>query len=111
MGFIALAPDHASRFGGTPAEVGPALETVGMETRSGTIADTEVALLWLKSDGRSSGKIGTIGVGLGATAIDDVVTKGTALNSAVIFYGHLPVPVEVGAKRHSCSTSPAETSL
>jgi Dienelactone hydrolase family len=31
-GFIALAPDYASRFGGTPSEPGPAMEIVGMTT-------------------------------------------------------------------------------
>lgn len=96
-GFVVLAPDYASRFGGTPGEAGPALETVGMETRSDLLADTEVALAWLKSNDRSSGKIGAVGFGMGATAIDDVVTNGTALDSAVIFYGHLPPPADVGA--------------
>ena len=94
-GFIALAPDYASRFGGTPSEAGPALETVGMETRSDMAADTQVALVWLKSN-VSNGKIGAVGFGLGATAIDDLVTKGTALNGAVIFYGHPPSPADVG---------------
>jgi carboxymethylenebutenolidase len=96
-GFVTLAPDYASRFGGTPTEAGPALETVGMETRSDMVADTQVALVWLKSNGVSNGKIGAVGFGLGATAIDDVVTKGTALNGAVIFYGHPPPLADVGA--------------
>ena len=95
-GFVALAPDYASRFGGTPAEAGPALETVGMETRSDMAADTQVALVWLKSDGVSNGKIGAVGFGLGATAIDDLVTKGTDLSGAVIFYGHPPSVADVG---------------
>lgn len=76
------------RFGGTAAEAGPALETVEMETRSDMAADTQVALAWLKSNGASNGKIGAVGFGFGATAI--VVIKGTALNCAVIFYGHPP---------------------
>ncbi len=96
-GFVTLAPDYASRFGGTPAEAGPALETVGMETRSDMAADTQVALVWLKSNGVSNGKIGAVGFGFGATAIDDAVTKGASLNGAVIFYGHPPPLADVGA--------------
>lgn len=95
-GFVALAPDYASRFGGTPSERGPALETVGMETRSDMLADTQLALSWLKSSGISNGKIGAVGFGLGATAIDDLVTKGTDLDGAVIFYGHPPSITDAG---------------
>ncbi|CCM76912.1 dienelactone hydrolase family protein [Rhizobium mesoamericanum] len=98
-GFAALAPDYASRFGGTPTERGPALETVEMESRSNMLADTRSALGWLKSNGVSNGKIGAIGFGLGATAIDDLVTNGTDLDGAVIFYGHPPSITDAGAFR------------
>lgn len=96
-GFVTLAPDYASRFGGTPTESGPALEIVGMETKADMVADSQLALVWLKSNGGSGRKIGAVGFGLGATAIDDAVTKGAALNGAVIFYGHPPPLADVGA--------------
>ncbi|MEK1887689.1 MAG: dienelactone hydrolase family protein [Phyllobacterium sp.] len=95
-GFVALAPDYASRFGGTPTESGPALEVVGMVTKADMDADTQAALLWLKSNGKSSEKVGAVGFGLGATAIDAAVTKEPALNGAVIFYGHPPPLADVG---------------
>src|SRR5262245_44650969 len=66
-GFIAHAPDYASRFGGTPGEAGPALEIVGMTTWPDMTADTRMALQWLKEKG-GSGRVGAAGFGLGGTA-------------------------------------------
>src|SRR5262245_8046828 len=47
-GFAVLAPDFASRDGGTPAELDPAREVVGMVTWPEMIADTNAAIAWLK---------------------------------------------------------------
>jgi carboxymethylenebutenolidase len=95
-GFVALAPDYASRFGGTPTESGPALEVVGMATKPDMVADTQAALVWLKSNGRCSEKIGAVGFGLGATAIDSAITKLAAFEAAAIFYGHPPPLADIG---------------
>jgi carboxymethylenebutenolidase len=94
-GFVALAPDYASRFGGTPAEAGPAMEVVGMASWSDMIADTRTAAVWLMSGKRSSGKIGAIGLGLGGTAIGRVITSWPDLKAAVIFYGHPPPETKI----------------
>jgi carboxymethylenebutenolidase len=96
-GFVTLAPDYASRFGGTPAEPGPALEVVGMATWASMVADTQTALHWLTSNGQSSAKVGAIGFGMGATAISHAITKLPGLKAAVIFYGHPPPPSEVAS--------------
>lgn len=67
-GFIALAPDYASRFGGTPSEPDPALEIVGMTNPPDMTTDTEMAVHWLKENVGSQ-KIGAVGFGLGGTAV------------------------------------------
>lgn len=94
-GFVALLLDYASRFGGTPSELGPALEVVGMTKVPQMVADTETALLWLQSEGRTSGRIGAVGFGRGATTINSAITKPTNLKAVATFYGHPPPPVEV----------------
>jgi len=95
-GFIALAPDYASRFGGTPSESGPALEVVGMTKTVDMVSDTETALLWLKANTTSSEKIGAVGFGWGATAIDYAITRLPDLKAAAIFYGHPPPVADLG---------------
>jgi carboxymethylenebutenolidase len=90
-GFIALAPDYASRFGGTPSEPGPALEVVGMTKPADIVSDTHVALQWLKENGRSH-HLGAVGFGLGGTAISYAAAKLPDLMAAAIYYGH-PTPL------------------
>src|SRR5262245_33207424 len=45
-GFVALVPDYASRFGGTPDDKDPAREMVSMEKWDYMIADTQAAMQW-----------------------------------------------------------------
>jgi carboxymethylenebutenolidase len=90
-GFIALAPDYASRFGGTPSEPGPALEVVGMTTSPDMTADTRMALQWLKEKGGSQ-RTGAVGFGLGGTAIGYAAARLPDLMAAAIYYGH-PTPL------------------
>jgi len=94
--FVVFVPDYASRFGGTPPERGPAQEVMGMVSTADMVADTRTALKWLKSSDRSTGKIGAVGFGAGATAIDAAVTVLTDLKVAAIFYGHPPPIADVG---------------
>jgi carboxymethylenebutenolidase len=90
-GFMALAPDYASRFGGTPSEPGPALEIVGMTTRPDMTADTETSLRWLKENGGSA-HIGAAGFGLGGAAMSYAAAKLTDLAAVAVYYGH-PTPI------------------
>jgi carboxymethylenebutenolidase len=89
-GFIALAPDYASRFGGTPSESGPALEVVGMTKPLEMTADTQMALLLLKENGAK--EVGAMGFGLGGTAIGYAAARLPDLMATVIYYGH-PTPL------------------
>jgi carboxymethylenebutenolidase len=90
-GFVALAPDYASRFGGTPSEPGPALEVVGMTTSPDMTADTQMALRWLKENGGVQ-RAGAAGFGLGGTAIGYAAARLPDLMAIAIYYGH-PTPL------------------
>lgn len=90
-GFIALAPDYASRFGGTPSEPGPAMEIVGMTTSPDMTADTQMALRWLMEKGGSR-SVGGAGFGLGGSAIGYAAARLPDLKAAAIYYGH-PTPL------------------
>ena len=94
-GFVALAPDYASRFGGTPTEAGPALEVVGMTTWADMISDMHTAISWLRSSGESAGKVGAVGFGRGGTAINHAIAESSDLSAAVVSYGHPPPLDEV----------------
>jgi carboxymethylenebutenolidase len=89
-GFIVLAPDYASRLGGTPSEPGPALEVVGMAKPLEMTADTQMSLLWLKENGAKG--LGAVGFGFGGTAIGYAAPRLPDLMATVIYYGH-PTPV------------------
>jgi carboxymethylenebutenolidase len=89
-GFGVLAPDYASRYGGTPAERGPAIEVVGMATWPEMIADTQAALAWLRAQEGANGKIAAAGYGLGASALGRAVSQAPDLAAAVLLYGRVP---------------------
>ena len=89
-GFAALAPDYASRYGGTPTERGPALEVVGMATWPDMIADTQAALAWLRTRDDANGKTAAVGYGLGGSALGRAVTQSDDLSAAVVLYGRVP---------------------
>jgi carboxymethylenebutenolidase len=93
-GFVALAPDYASRFGGTPDEKDPAREMVSMEEWRYMIADTQAAMQWLKARDDTNGRLAVIGFGWGGSAVGRLATKvHDGLNAGVVFYGKAP-PIE-----------------
>ena len=92
-GFAALAPDYASRYGGTPPDPDPAREIVGMATWPQMIADTNAALAWLRGQDHANGKLAAVGFGLGGSALGRAVMRLSDMTAAVLLYGRVP-PVE-----------------
>jgi carboxymethylenebutenolidase len=93
-GFVALAPDYASRFGGTPDERDPAREMVDMEEWPYMIADTQAAMQWLKQRDDTNGKLAIVGFGWGGSAVGHLATAvHDGLDAGVVFYGKAP-PIE-----------------
>jgi len=100
-GFAVLAPDYASRYGGTPAEPDPAREVVGMATWPEMTADTNAALAWLKMQDGSNSKVAAVGFGLGGSALGRAVAEAPDLAAAVVLYGRVPPLANVSAMRAS----------
>jgi carboxymethylenebutenolidase len=97
-GFVALVPDYASRFGGTPDEKDPAREMVSMEEWRYMIADTQAAMSWLRERDETSGKIAAVGFGWGGSAVGQLATKvHDGLDAGVVFYGRVPAIEDVPA--------------
>ncbi|MEI5723657.1 dienelactone hydrolase family protein [Ensifer sp. CCNWLY38] len=94
-GFAVLAPDFASRYGGTPAEPGPAHEVVSMTTWDEWLADARAAFNWLTKQPPSNGKVAAIRFGLGGSALGRIVFQMKVFTSAVLFYGRAPPLEEV----------------
>src|SRR5215468_3086024 len=93
-GFVALVPDYASRFGGTPDEKDPAREMVSMETWHYMIADTQAAMQWLKERDDANGRLAVVGFGWGGSAVGRLATQmHDGLDAGVVFYGKVP-PLE-----------------
>jgi carboxymethylenebutenolidase len=97
-GFAVLAPDFASRFGGTPTEPGPAIEVVGMETWADFAEDILAAVDFLKDAG--AGKIGALGFGFGGTGVNLAVISSAEIVAAASYYSH-PPPADQVVKVHT----------
>jgi carboxymethylenebutenolidase len=98
-GFVALAPDYASRFGGTPAEEGPAREVLDMLSWADMISDSHAALQWLKTRDDGNGNVGAVGFGWGGNAVGRLATKSPDLAAGAVFYGRVPPLADVAAIR------------
>ena len=93
-GFVALAPDYASRFGGTPDEKDPAREMVSMEEWRYMVADTQAAMQWLKQRDDTNGRLAVVGFGWGGSAVGRLATVvHDGLDAGAVFYGKVP-PIE-----------------
>lgn len=92
-GFSVLAPDYASRYGGTPSEPMPAREVVGMMKWDEWLADSRAAFNWLVSQPQSNKKVAEVGFGLGGSALGRIALTMSELTSAAVFYGRVP-PLE-----------------
>src|SRR5262245_11735155 len=83
-GFLAILPDYGSRFGGTPSEEMPARETIGMVKWPDMLADSALALGWIKQH-NADARIAAVGYGWGGSAAGELVTKLAEVDAAVIF--------------------------
>jgi carboxymethylenebutenolidase len=94
-GFLALAPDALSPFGGTPAvpEEAPALfAKIDYEsTKKNFVAAVE----YLKTSPMSTGKVGCTGFSWGGAMTNQVAVNSPDLVAAVPYYGAQPVAEDV----------------
>jgi carboxymethylenebutenolidase len=94
-GFLAIAPDALSPFGGTPVvpeEAGPLFAKIDSEaTKKNFVA----AVQYLKTNPMSTGKVGCTGFCWGGSMTNQVAVNSPELVAAVPYYGGQPVAEDV----------------
>jgi len=94
-GYLALAPDALSSFGGTPQNEDSARELFGKLDAQKNLSNFLKALDYLKSKPESNGKIGCVGFCWGGGLANQLAVNAPELNAAVAFYGSQPKAEEV----------------
>jgi carboxymethylenebutenolidase len=94
-GYLALAPDALSQFGGTPQnpdEARPLFQKLDSEA---TIKNFVAAVRYLATDPQSTGKVACMGFCWGGGMTNQVAVHSPDLAAAVPFYGMQPAPADV----------------
>ena len=88
-GFLALAPDLLSPFGGTPASDDAARDLFAkIDRNDATIPVATVS--FLKSHAESTGKVGAVGFCFGGDMVNLLAVNSPELDAAVVYYGSVP---------------------
>jgi carboxymethylenebutenolidase len=94
-GYVAVAPDALSAFGGTPAnpdEARPLFQKLERETTTRNFA---AAVAYLKTHPQTTGKVACMGFCWGGAVTNQVAVHAPDLTASVPFYGSQPVPEDV----------------
>ncbi|HTV67461.1 MAG TPA: dienelactone hydrolase family protein [Rhizobiaceae bacterium] len=86
-GFVALAPDHLSPAGGTPADEEKAREMISALDPTVRIADGVATVAFLEKHEASNGKVGAVGFCWGGGAVNDLAVNAPNLDAGVAYYG------------------------
>ena len=94
-GFVALAPDLLSPFGGAPADEDAARQMFTKIDRATALADLVAGVAYLRARSDVSGKIGHIGFCWGGGMANNLAVYLPELVAAVSFYGIQPAAADV----------------
>ena len=94
-GFLALAPDALSPFGGTPADGTNIPEMFKKLDMAKSVGDFVDAVKYLKTNPLTTGKVGCTGFCWGGGMTNQVAVNSQDLNAAVPYYGRQPAPEDV----------------
>ncbi|NQT78833.1 MAG: dienelactone hydrolase family protein [Candidatus Aminicenantes bacterium] len=94
-GFLAIAPDALSPFGGTPEDVSEARSLMRKLDSKATIKNYVAAVKYLKTHPQSTGKVGCTGFCWGGGVTNQVAVNSPDLKAAVPFYGRQPASEDV----------------
>ena len=89
-GFLALAPDLLSPFGGTPADEDQARELFAAKIDRNDPSIPVAAVALMKSHAESTGKVGAVGFCFGGGMVDLLAMNSPILDAAVAYYGPIP---------------------
>ncbi|WP_234734357.1 dienelactone hydrolase family protein [Tellurirhabdus bombi] len=94
-GFLALAPDALSPFGGTPTEEAQVRELFGKLDTQKNLANFTKSLDYLKARSDSNGKVGSVGFCWGGAMSNQLAVNYPDLKAAVAYYGRQPDAAQV----------------
>ncbi|MDP2914308.1 MAG: dienelactone hydrolase family protein [Candidatus Aminicenantes bacterium] len=94
-GFIAIAPDALSPFGGTPENPSEASPLFQKLDRQANTKNYVAAVRYLKTHPQATGKVGCMGFCWGGGVTNQVAVNSPDLAAAVPFYGSQPAPEDV----------------
>jgi carboxymethylenebutenolidase len=94
-GYIAVAPDALSPFGGTPEDPNEARPLFQKLDRQANTKNFVAAVEYLKTHPQSTGKVGCMGFCWGGGVTNQVAVNSPNLAAAVPFYGSQPAPEDV----------------
>ena len=94
-GFLAIAPNALSPFGGTPEDVNEARAQMRKLDREKTLKNYLAAVKYLKTHPQSTGKVGCTGFCWGGGVTNQVAVNSPDLKAAVPFYGRQPASEDV----------------
>jgi carboxymethylenebutenolidase len=95
QGFVALAPDALSPFGGTPDKQDEAVLMIQKLDKEATIKNLTAAVKYLKTSPLTTGKVGCTGFCWGGGMTNQVAVNAPDLNAAVPYYGAQPKAEDV----------------
>lgn len=94
-GFVALAPDLLSPFGGAPADEDAARQMFTRIDRATALADLVAGVSYLRERADAAGRIGHIGFCWGGGMANNLAVYLPELVAAVSFYGSQPAAADV----------------
>jgi len=94
-GFLSIAPDALSPFGGTPDDVDEARSLMQKLDSQSTTKNFVAAVEYLKTHPQSTGKVGVMGFCWGGGMTNQVAVNSPEVKAAVPFYGRQPAPEDV----------------
>ena len=94
-GYLTIAPDALSPVGGTPADPNEAGGLFAQLDNTQTVRNFVAAVKYLKTNPRSTGKVGVTGFCWGGGMTNQVAVNSPDLDAAVPFYGAQPSAEDV----------------
>lgn len=94
-GFLTLAPDALSPFGGTPPDENKAISMIGQLDQASTVKNFIAAVKYLKTNPMSTGKVGVVGFCWGGGMANQLAVNSPDVTAVVPYYGRQPASEDV----------------